>query len=497
MTRASIGGSRCRIRLPHSTALALAVTLAARLAWADGGATAEANPTFTKDVAPILFDNCVTCHRPGNIAPMSLTSFAETRPWARSIKALVVSRTMPPWPADPENSLKFRNERWLDQEQIDTIVGWVDGGALKGADADLPTLPEFPDGWTYEGGDPDYVFELPVEYSIAAEGKEDYLDFYIAIPWSEDRFAEVLELKPSNYAVVHHSGTYVVDLPPGKKVVEGVLVNDSNAASETSATTGALAGRVAQRVFNEVNLPGTNKLISYVPGRGVERHRPGTGKRLTAGKWIRWEMHYNPTGRPEVERSRFGIWFNTVPVTHEVLTRQAGNAFPTDPFGTDIYIVEGEEIKPTRNADGTVRRAKIPNIPPYADNWKITGITPITEPITLYGLSPHMHLRGKSLKWVVTYPDGHEVTVLDVPKFDFNWQIHYEFAEPLQLPAGSKITGIGVYDNSLNNRWNPGPHLDVYWGLQSWDEMFQAFTEYTVESQDLTRTGLTTDDNCR
>ena len=455
---------------------------------------AEGVPTFTRDVAPILFDNCVTCHRPGNIAPMSLTSFAQTRPWARSIKDLVVSRTMPPWPADPENSLPFRNERRLDQAEIDTITAWVDGGAPRGPAADLPPLPEFPEGWTYEGGDPDYVFELPVEYAIAAEGEEDYIDFYSAIPWEEDRFAEVLELKPSNYAVVHHSGAYVVDLPAGKMVVDGVLVDDPNAVSESASDAGG-SGRVAQSVFNEVNLPGTSKLLSYVPGRGVERHRPGTGKRLTAGKWIRWTMHYNPTGKPEVERSKLGIWFNTVPVTHEVLTRQAGNAFPTDPFGTDIYIVQGEEIKPTRDADGNVRRAKIPNIPPYEDDWKITGITPITEPITLYGLSPHMHLRGKSLKWVVTWPDGREVTILDVPRFDFNWQIHYELAEPLYLPAGSKITGIGVYDNSLNNRWNPGPHLEVYWGQQSWDEMYQAFTEYTIESQDLTKLGRSTNDD--
>ena len=473
---------------------AAAVVSAAGPALAGGGSGAEEIPTFASDVAPILFDNCVTCHRPGNIAPMSLTSYAEARPWARSIKDLVVSRTMPPWPADPENSLPFRNERRLDDAEIDTIVAWVDGGAPRGLAADLPPLPDFPEGWTYEGGEPDYVFELPVEYTIAAEGEEDYIDFYSAIPWDEDRFAEVLELKPSNYAVVHHSGAYVVDLPAGKMVVDGVLVDDPNAVSEDEQVEGE-AGRVAQRVFNEVNLPGTSKLLSYVPGRGVERHRPGTGKRLTAGKWIRWTMHYNPTGKPEVERSRLGIWFNTVPVTHEVLTRQAGNAFPTDPFGTDIYIVEGEEIRPTRDEDGTVRRAQIPNIPPYEDDWKITGITPITEPITLYGLSPHMHLRGKSLKWVVTWPDGREVTVLDVPRFDFNWQIHYELAEPLHLPAGSKITGIGVYDNSLNNRWNPGPHLEVYWGQQSWDEMYQAFTEYTIESQDLTKLGRATNDD--
>ena len=451
------------------------------------GLTAAESPTFTKDVAPIIFDNCVTCHRPNHIAPMSLGSYEEARPWARSIKDVVVSRVMPPWGADPANSLKFSNERSLDQDEIDTIVAWVDAGSPKGNDADLPAVPEFADGWTYEGGEPDYIIPMPIEYEIAAEGEEDYLDFWSPMPWEQDRFAEVLELRPGNFAVTHHSAIYTRDLPAGKRVVDGILIDDeSDAAVIRDAIENE--GRVEQSVFNEVNLPGSSKLLSYVPGRGVERHQPGTGKRLAADKWMRWTLHYNPIGVPTTDQHKLGIWFNTKPVTHEVLTRQAGNAFPTDPFGNDIYIVEGEEIKPTRDGEtGKVVRAKIPNIPPYADDWKITGITPVIEPITLYALSPHMHLRGKSLRWVVTYPDGREQTILDVPNFDFNWQIHYELAEPLHLPAGSKITGIGVYDNSLNNRWNPGPHLEVYWGQQSWDEMYQAFTEYVVDSQDLTK----------
>lgn len=461
-------------------------------------------PTFSKDIAPILYENCVTCHRPDNIAPMSLLDYSDTRPWARSIKDLVVAREMPPWPADPRTSMKFRNERYLEQEEVDTIAAWVDAGAPRGNDADLPPKPTFPEGWTYEGGEPDFVLDLPIEYTVSAEGEEDYIDFYSPIPWEEDRFAEVLELRPSDYRVVHHSGAYTVDLPWGTQVIDGVL-HDLEGNSllraplperpDSENEEQEASGRVAQAVFNEVNLAGSSKLLSYVPGRGVERHRPGTGKRLPAGKWIRWTMHYNPIGVEATERSKLGLWFNTEPVTHEVLTRQAGNAFPTDPFGTDIYIVQGEEVKAERDPEsGRVRRGAIPNIPPYTDDWKITGITPINEPITLYGLSPHMHLRGKSLRWVVTYPDGQEETILDVPEFDFNWQIHYELTETLYLPAGSKITGIGVYDNSLGNRWNPGPHLEVYWGQQSWDEMYQAFTEYTVESQDLTKIQPSTDE---
>ena len=137
---------------------------------------------------------------------------------------------------------------------------------------------------------------------------------------------------------------------------------------------------------------------------------------------------------------------------------------------------------------GSTRRSRTtPNIPPYAENWKLTGITPVTEDITLYAMSPHMHLRGKSLKWVVTYPDGREQVILNVPKFDFNWQFNYELAEPLKIPAGSKITGIGVYDNSVRNKWNPGPQLPVYWSEQSWDEMYNPQIRWTWDLQDLTK----------
>ena len=136
--------------------------------------------------------------------------------------------------------------------------------------------------------------------------------------------------------------------------------------------------------------------------------------------------------------------------------------------------------------DTTGRRGKTPTIPPYAENFKMMGITPVNEAITLYALTPHMHLRGKSMKWWVTYPDGREETILDVPNFDFNWQIQYELAEPLKVPAGSKITNVAIYDNSVKNRWNPAPEKDVYWSEQSWDEMYQPTTQFSVDSQDLT-----------
>jgi mono/diheme cytochrome c family protein len=432
-------------------------------------------PTFAKDIAPIVYNHCAQCHRPGEVAPMALLSYEDVRPWAKAIKSKVVSREMPPWGADSSQSLKMRNDPSLSQAQIDTIVAWVDGGAPKGSDADLPPPPTFATGWTH-GAEPDYVLEMPVEYEIPAEGELGVQMFYSKIPFTEDRFAEVLELRPGNRAVVHHAGLFVVDIPEGTTIVEGRLIGPDGKIIGDRGSAGLPR-------TNGMGLPGSSKLLSWVPGRGVDRHRPNVGKRIPAGKYLNWQVHYNPTGKPEKDRTRLGIWFNKQPVTHEVLIRQAGDPLATDKGGLSLYRAEGKEIEYTANEGSTRRRGATPNIPPYVENWEIVGITPVVEDITLYYMSPHMHLRGKSLKWVVTYPDGRDQVILNVPKFDFNWQFNYELEEPLCIPAGSKIVGIGVYDNSPKNRWNPAPHLPVYWSEQSWDEMYQAFTEYSVDSQ--------------
>ena len=440
-------------------------------------APAASVPTFSKDVAPIVFNNCASCHRAGEVAPMTLTSYEDVRPWAKVIKNKVVSREMPPWGADPAHSLKMRNDRSLTPAQIDTIVAWVDGGAPKGSDADLPPMPTFAEGWTF-GREPDAILEMPVDFAIPAEGELGVQMFYSKVPWSEDKFAETLEIRPGNRAVVHHAGVFVVDIPEGASIVNGRLVMPDGKAS-TDRGAGA-AGRA-----DDTALPGANKLLSWVPGRGVDSHRADIGKRIPAGKYINWQIHYNPIGKATSDRTRLGIWFNKAQVTHELLIRQAGDALATTKGGLSLYRAEGKEVEYTADEGSTRRRSKTPNIPAYAEDWSLTGITPVTEDITLYAMSPHMHLRGKSLRWVVVYPDGREQTILDVPKFDFNWQIEYELETPLKIPAGSKILGIGKYDNSPKNKWNPAPNLEVYWSEQSWDEMYQPFTLYSVDSQTL------------
>ena len=439
--------------------------------------TAAKAPTFARDVAPIMFNKCANCHRPGEVAPMSLLSYDDARPWAKAIKSKVVAREMPPWGADMTQTLPMRNDVSLTQKEIDTIAAWVDGGAVKGNAADMPVVPALASGWTY-GTEPDAILEMPVEFDIPAEGEVGVQMFYSKVPWTEDRFAEVVELHPSNRSVLHHAGIYFVDLPEGTRLVNGRIVDENGKVVGDRGSRGLPS--------TDSGLPGSSKLLSWVPGRGLDRHRPNIGKRIPAGKYVSWQMHYNPTGTPQKDRTKLGIWFNKVPVTHEVLIRQAGDPLATTKGGLSLYRAEGRETEYKADPSSTRRSRTTPNIPPYAENWHLTGITPVTEDITLYAMSPHMHLRGKSLKWVVTYPDGREQVILNVPKFDFNWQFNYELAEPLKIPAGSKIAGIGVYDNSVRNKWNPGPQLEVYWSEQSWDEMYQPFTEYSVDSQDLT-----------
>jgi len=340
-------------------------------------------------------------------------------------------------------------------------------------------MPKFAEGWTF-GREPDAILEMPVDFTIPAEGELGVQMFYSKVPWSEDRFAETLEIRPGNRAVVHHAGVFVVDIPEGATIVKGRLVMPDGKAS-TDRGAGA-AGRA-----DDTALPGANKLLSWVPGRGVDSHRADIGKRIPAGKYINWQIHYNPIGKATTDRTRLGIWFNKAAVTHELLIRQAGDALATTKGGLSLYRAEGKEVEYTADEGSTRRRSKTPNIPPYAEDWSLTGITPVTEDITLYAMSPHMHLRGKSLRWVVVFPDGREQTILDVPKFDFNWQIEYELEEPFKIPAGSKILGIGKYDNSPKNKWNPAPDKEVYWSEQSWDEMYNPQIRWTWDLQDLSK----------
>lgn len=434
-------------------------------------------PSFTKDVAQIVFNKCANCHRPGEGVPMSLTSFQEVRPWAKAIREQVIERSMPPWYADADSSLKFGNDRRLSQREIETIVTWVDGGAPKGDDSDLPPLPRFAKGWS--SGEPDLIIPMPVDFEIPAEGELPMQNFYVQVPFKEDRWVEAVELRPGNPAVVHHSIANVTRLPEGSKIVNGRAVKAELNTSDASRTGGLREGSEVFQSQDSFARAGAFKLIGQAPGKGFERHYAGTAKRISPGMYFQFNMHYQPTGRPEKDRSMLGLWFAKGTVTHEVLTKGV----------IDTVLVGGKDIAETRMVNGReVRvRGKIPNIPPHADNWEIAGEMTVKQDITVYAFAPHMHLRGKDIKYILVWPDGRKQTLLNVPKFDFNWQLHYELAQPLKVPAGSKMIAIAHYDNSLKNRYNPAPQKEVFWSEQSWDEMFIPWFEYTVDSVDLTK----------
>ncbi len=464
----------------------LLLTLVATAAMLATKSTAVEKPTavtFAKDVAPIIFNKCANCHRPGEVAPMSLTSYQEVRPWSKAIREEVVKRTMPPWFADPHNSTQFGNDRRLTDAEVSTITAWVDAGAPKGDDKDLPKLPSYTPGWTF--GEPDLIVEMPLDYEVPAEGELPMQNFYVPVPFTEERWVEKVELRPGNSAVVHHSIANVVRLPEGTKIVNGKAVRDDSAAaqlnSQSARTTGGLSEGGSEVFLNQDSFSrsGAFKLVGQAPGKGFEKHHPGTAKRILPGMYFQFNMHYQPSGKPEKDRSKLGLWFAKTPVKYEVLTKGV----------TDNVFIEGKELAETKMVNGkeVKVRGKIPNIPPNAGNWEISAETPIKEAITLYAFAPHMHLRGKDIKYTLVWPDGRQQVLLSVPKFDFNWQLHYELAEPMKIPAGSKIQAIAHYDNSVKNRYNPAPNKEVFWSEQSWDEMFIPWFEYTVDSKDLTK----------
>jgi mono/diheme cytochrome c family protein len=432
--------------------------------------SAASAPSFAKDVAPILYASCAGCHRPGEVAPMSLLSYEEVRPWAKSIRRKVTSREMPPWGADPHFG-KFKDDRSLSDAQIQTIAAWVDAGAPKGRDADLPPLPPVASGWSR--GEPDVVIEMPVDFAIPAEGEVPVIDFFTRAPFSEDVYVKALEVRPGTPGVIHHAGLYVIDkLPDGARLVNGKILGPDGNEMSRNQVARANGGSATQEI---------QKLLSYVPGRGYEEYQGDAGQLIKAGSYIDFYMHYTPTGTPTHDRSKLGLYFarKGQQVAHQIY-HSFGAAGPTS------YIVEGKEYTPKRRGEGDEGSVNLPNIPPYAENFKVVSVHSVTEPVTLYGLTPHLHLRGKSMKYTLTLPDGQEEVLLDVPKYDFNWQLYYELETPKKIPGGSKVTVVTLFDNSLKNAYNPSPEKEVYWSEQSWDEMYAPQARITVESRQLT-----------
>jgi hypothetical protein len=443
-----------------------------------GFAAGQIAPTFTHDVAPILFKNCLTCHREGELASrVPLTSYDAVRPRTESIKQKVATREMPPWPADPAKSLKFRNDARLSQYDIDTIVAWVNAGAPKGNDADLPPLPKNEDGWMHpEGRKPDVVISLPADLHLPATGELPYVRLLAKVPFSDDRWVVASQTRAGNPAVVHHMALTEIALPEGM----------------TPAMLDQMAPRLQGGLLNSPvvttpsELPRPDMLGIYTPGSTLEMYPEGSAKLLKGGKnmYLIFNIHYQTTGVPETDRSSIALWFQPGPPEHQL--------FRVNGAGETI-IANGKELltdAPGTKAEGTY--VAIPPIPPFAENYELIGITGYPQPVTIYQFQPHAHHRGKDFTYTVVYPDGREQTVLSVPEYDHRWQMAYELETPLHLPAGSKLVVTAHYDNSKMNMHNPAPEKPVYFRdmNQSWDEMFTPFIQYSIDSQDSAKSDL-------
>ena len=406
-------------------------------------------PTFSKDVAPILYKNCAGCHRPGEIGPMPLLTYKDARPWAKSIRDEVGDGAMPPWHADARHG-KFANDRSLSAAEKDTILKWANGGAPEGDPSDLPALPTFTEGWQL--GEPDQVMQLPVDYKVPADGFVEYEYFEIPTNFTEDQWLEALEVRPGNREVVHH--VIISVRPPQAERRPTGFVAARGMAIPAGQSGGAAEGEDApprpkgQHLFPRPR--GVGAMIGgFAPGSQVLRLDPGSAILLRAGSTLVVQMHYTTNGTATTDRTKFGLFFAKAAPRIEMR------------MGT---LVNGQL-----------------HIPAGDSNYSIAAEMTTTADVTLRQMLPHTHLRGKSWEYTVTYPDGRSEVILSVPKYDFNWQTDYVFAQPLKLPKGTKIRAVAHYDNSSANKSNPDPKIDVKWGDQTWEEMMFTSFVYSID----------------
>ena len=390
-------------------------------AWAAG---VPEEPTFNRDVLPILQANCQNCHRPkpvnisGMVAPFALTSYDEARPWAKSIARAVESKTMPPWFATEEFHGVFRNERGLTADEIATITGWVKAGAPRGAEEDAPPPLVFEDSkWWL--GEPDLIVNLPEPVWVG----DDVVDWQpnIMIELTEemlpkDRYLRAVECQPNSEGV-HH--IVLSALPPG------------GADGLTAAAGGKGIGGLA---------PGSEPSLAL----------PGYGIKLEKGSTIRANMHYFKEPGPGTgfyNQASIGLYF--YPEGEEVVETR------TDPLGTLDF-----------------------EIPPGQESWEVGVARTFDRDFALMGFLPHMHLRGIAAEYEAHLPDGTVEKLLDVPRYDYNWQVDYEYPAPRTYPAGTRIEARMTFDNSANNPSNPDPNKAIGFGLETVNEMVFGFVRY-------------------
>jgi peroxiredoxin len=378
-------------------------------------AKSDATITYSKQIARILRDRCVACHRAGEIAPFSLTTYKQAAGWASMIEEVVESGRMPPWHASAEYG-SFSNEARLSAEEKRDIRDWVASGAPAGDPRDLPKPAHYVEGWRIPA--PDLRIALPETVKIPAEGTMPYQNFTIDPKLKRDVWVRASQVRPGNPSVVHHLVVFVV--PPGREESESKI----------------------------------DFLAAYAPGMPPRILPEGTAKLVPAGSRFIFQVHYTPRGTPQTDRSEIGLVFADSTTIRKELTAIAA-------INMDLRI------------------------PPGAADFPASAEHRFSQDTLLYSLLPHMHLRGKSFRFEATFPGGRREVLLDVPRYEFEWQNVYVLSEPKLMPEGTLLHCLARYDNSDDNLANPDPTATVTWGEQTHEEMLVGYVEVALADQDL------------
>ncbi|MEQ1907240.1 MAG: tetratricopeptide repeat protein [Vicinamibacterales bacterium] len=381
---------------------------------------AQQVPTFSRDIAPILFAHCATCHRPGEVGGFSLLSFADVRPRAAAIARATRLRAMPPWKPDAIPGASLLGARGLDEHAIDLIERWAAGGALEGAPADLPAAPTFPDGWQL--GQPDLVVSMNEPYVVAAGGRDILRNFVIPLNLPAGRYVRGLEFRPGNARVVHHANIRV-DRARAARTADGA---DAEPGFDGRLNAGA-------------EYPG-GQFLGWTPGQLPPMLGGDSAWWLDAGSDLVVQLHLRPTDRQERVQVRIGLFFTDEVPKHTPVMVRLGKQDIDLRAGVNDYHVE--------------------------DSYRL----PVAA--ELLAIQPHAHFRAREVSASAQLPDGSIRQLLHIASWDFDWQDQYRYADPVRLPAGSVLRMTYRFDNSASNPRNPDfPPRRVRWGQNSNDEM--------------------------
>ncbi len=424
-------------RLSHLRVLC-AVLLAGLLALIVRGqspaprANHDSAPTYYRDVLPILRNHCEVCHRPGEIGPMPLVTYHQTRAIARLIANVTSQRTMPPWFADPQFG-RFSNDPSLTAREIEILQAWASAGAPAGNSADAPPARHWAEGWKIP--QPDVVFRMPKPVSIPAHGDIEYTYEIVHTGFTEGKWAQKSEVRPSSPENVHHAVVYV--RPPGSAWLKNAPIGVPFTASDMTD----------EQDRRDTHMTTADILLVYAPGSSPDNWPDGMAKFLPAGSDLVFQMHYTTHGNPKADQTSVGIVFAKNKPRQRVLTLQLTN---------DSFV-----------------------IPPGVDNYRVEVHGSLPNDALLLSFFPHLHLRGKQFDYNIVHPDGSIETLLRV-HYNFYWQLSYRLAHPRPLKAGTVLQAVALFDNSKNNPHNPDPNAAVYWGDQTYDEMMVGFFDVAV-----------------